>query len=53
MDYCGPPDPGILQNNIRKLEAEVERLKQRNNCSNLSKSDLVETKKLQGRLEIL
>ena len=26
MEYCGPPDPTILQATIRRLEAEIERL---------------------------
>ncbi|XP_051161095.1 centrosomal protein CCDC61-like isoform X2 [Leptopilina boulardi] len=26
LEYCGPPDPSILQATIRKLEAEIEKL---------------------------
>ncbi|EEB18408.1 myosin heavy chain, clone, putative [Pediculus humanus corporis] len=51
LDYCGPPNPSILQNNIRRLEGEIERLKQIN--INLCKSDENETKKLYEKIKIL
>lgn len=28
LDYCGPPDPQILQANIRRLENEICRLQE-------------------------
>ncbi|KAK6635823.1 hypothetical protein RUM44_001077 [Polyplax serrata] len=51
LDYCGPPNPSILQSNIRRLEAEVERLKQKN--ISLNKSEDGETKKLKEKLNAL
>ncbi|KAL0269554.1 UNVERIFIED_CONTAM: hypothetical protein PYX00_007247 [Menopon gallinae] len=52
LDYCGPPDPAVLQGNIRRLEAEVQKLRQRNN-GNLSRSDAAETRKLKEKIDHL
>ncbi|KAI4469248.1 hypothetical protein MML48_2g00001031 [Holotrichia oblita] len=52
LEYCGPPDPAVLQATIRKLEAEVAKLKDENHIKYTS-NDSKQIIALQRRIDDL
>ncbi|KAL3287331.1 hypothetical protein HHI36_001806 [Cryptolaemus montrouzieri] len=52
LEYCGPPDPVVLQSTIKRLEAELERVK-KCNFSKRNQNDFKQSHMLQKRVDEL
>ncbi|KAK9751662.1 hypothetical protein QE152_g4825 [Popillia japonica] len=53
LEYCGPPDPVVLQATIRKLEGEVTKLREDNHINRHTNTDSKQIVSLQRRIDDL